>query len=457
MILGFPDWIKALCVLLGLMGIILVAEWARKARRLPVEKTRKFVHLISGLAALSFAYIFRSHWTVLVLTLFFSGIMGYTKRNKLLPAIHQIDRESYGGLYFPLAIYITFLINSQAQTPHFYLISILILSISDSLAALIGKSYGFKLYQVEEDHKSLEGSLIFFFTAFVIAHLGLLLFTPIGRLESVLSAVYIALLVTAFEAISLGGADNILIPIGTSYILQRITTKPLDIILGEFIKILLVLLVFSVIARISKKISHSGLIGLVLLGYGAWALMDFFWFLVILLGFLIFTGLKLKVEPTGTRELYQVRAIFLVGVVSLIWLIAANFFYQTIGYFFLSPFLVNITVILSVLWKAQTSQFSFLPAFLSSRGALFRAGLLTLLFMPVQLWHDPRLHWIYPLVSVFIGILLGDRIYFFLIGRYFFKAAPKMRQRVMMTVNLCVSLILGMGNFIYYNNFIGGQ
>ncbi|HNV72104.1 MAG TPA: hypothetical protein PKO06_20525, partial [Candidatus Ozemobacteraceae bacterium] len=192
-----------------------IAEFLRLRFTTPVEVTRKFVHLVGGLVSLSFGCLFASHWTLLVLCVLFVALLHVTRSHGLLASVHKVDRVSGGALYHPMAIYGTFCAAQLLGRPEFYLISTMVLSVSDTIAALVGSAYGFKLYKVQEERKSFEGSIMFFVSTFLIAHLGLLLLTPIGRFESVLCGILIAMCVTLFEAISLGGADNLFIPWGT--------------------------------------------------------------------------------------------------------------------------------------------------------------------------------------------------------------------------------------------------
>jgi dolichol kinase len=68
---------------------------------------------------------------------------------------HQTETTRKFGHFASGAVYLSFLISINSGRPQFYLIAILVLALSDSLAALIGGQYGLKLYKVEEDHKSI--------------------------------------------------------------------------------------------------------------------------------------------------------------------------------------------------------------------------------------------------------------------------------------------------------------
>jgi phytol kinase len=70
--------------------------------------------------------------------------------------------------------------------PLLFVIPMLVLSLADAVAALIGISYGRLRYESTDGIKSAEGSAAFFCAAFFSVHVPLLLFTQVGRAETLL-------------------------------------------------------------------------------------------------------------------------------------------------------------------------------------------------------------------------------------------------------------------------------
>lgn len=347
---------RAAAVSLLFLVIFAAAEIWRRGGNPETEKTRKLVHFASGAVCLSFAYLFRSQWTVLALCTAFVGIMIVSKRFGLLQSVHGIKRTSSGGIYYPMAIYFTFFIACIYDRPHFYLIAILVLALSDSLAALIGGRYGFKVYRVEEDFKSLEGSVVFFLVTFIVVHVGLLLLTPIGRLESLLAAAYLSLLVTAFESISLGGADNIFIPIGTIAVLIRTAEMPAETMA---VRIGIVIALFVAVHCISRRTGHLGLtavIAIAMVGYAAYALAGQAWVIPILVGTFLFIYLDIFVEPrtADTNDIkFHIRPTFYVLCVSFTWILIALLAPGS-TYVFFVPYVANLTASLGIFWQRRS-------------------------------------------------------------------------------------------------------
>ena len=253
--------------------IFLLAEITRK-RGVCAEGTRKLVHFGGAFVTIFFPFILKSHWTVLALAIAFGLIMFLTKKFGLLQSVHGVERKSDGAIYHPIAIYTCFLYSQILNQPWFYVIAITILAVSDALAAIVGKNYGANEYIVEVGlRKTIEGSVTFFLTSFLIIHLILLLATPTGRLESVLIALLISIIVTVFEGVSLKGADNLFIPLATIFILSK-NINPTVYGISFQIGILTAFLAgYLLIMRPYKRIGFSGITLLGLINYVVWALL----------------------------------------------------------------------------------------------------------------------------------------------------------------------------------------
>jgi dolichol kinase/phosphoserine phosphatase len=90
-----------------------------------------------------------------------------------------------------------------------YLPAILIVSVSDSLSALIGKKFG-KIHIFKLKNRTVQGSTVFF-----LSSLGILLFTVPAQI-----AFPAAVIVTLFELIPIYNLDNFIIPLGTGFFLH---------------------------------------------------------------------------------------------------------------------------------------------------------------------------------------------------------------------------------------------
>ncbi|HTE19761.1 MAG TPA: hypothetical protein VK689_15455 [Armatimonadota bacterium] len=317
---------RALIVAAALLTLIWLAEWWRRLWHPPVEWTRKLVHCGAGLIATLFPYLFGSVWTVLALGGGLGLFLRLTRRTGMLQSIHGVERHSHGDLYYLAAVLLLFVLGRS--WPVFYLVSLLVLILSDTLAAILGSAYGRWSYSVETSRRSAEGSAVFFMATFLCVHLPLLLLTPLDRLAGVLIGLQIALLVTSFEAISLRGSDNLIVPLATFYLLVKMTPYPATRIGLLILSELLILAVVALVAWRSGLLTVSGTVAAHLFFYGAWALRGPGWALapaLALAGFLIVNRYTGSPTRKHSRQ-YQVLAVLHVTAVAVALYLLDNTF-----------------------------------------------------------------------------------------------------------------------------------
>ncbi len=191
--------------------------------RLHPELMRKLVHVGMGLVALSLPWLFASAWSVVALVSVFVALLIVLRASPKLRAslgspIHSVDRKSLGDIYFVLGVGGVFLFSSGDRL--LFCVPVLILTFADAAAGVVGLYYGRLRYAAGEGEKTIEGSLAFFFTAFLSVHILLLLFAELGRSETLLSALALGLFLTLVEAVADNGLDNLLIPLAALLLLK---------------------------------------------------------------------------------------------------------------------------------------------------------------------------------------------------------------------------------------------
>ena len=308
----------------GFLVLFAVAEAWRALRHPPAEWTRKLVHFGGGLIAAAFPWLFAWHWTVLVLGGVFFLILWGTRRLGLLQSVHGVTRHSEGGLYYPVAIYILFVV--AAARPVFYLISILALVVSDSVAAVLGSAYGRMGYTVQRDRRTVEGSVVFFLSTFLICHLPLLLLTNTPPLLSVLVGLQLAMLVTLFEGISIRGNDNLIVPLLSYFILLKLTTQEPAFLAYQIGAQLVIMAIVAYLAWRYQFLTASGAMAFMLFFYGAYSLGGEEWTVapgVALLAFAVYYFARCK-QPGAADSRYQVVSAFYVSIVPALLFVANN-------------------------------------------------------------------------------------------------------------------------------------
>lgn len=350
------ELLRALLVAVAFAGVLVTAEAWHRCLRPPVEWTRKFAHFAGGLVVAAFPWIFQSAWSIVALALVFAGVMRWTRRRGLLAGIHGVERRSEGDLFYLVAVCLLFLVGRG--TPVFYLISILVLVVADTAAALLGSRYGKWTYSVEGDTRTLEGSGVFFLTSFLSVHLPLLLLTDLDRAACVLISVQLALLVTSFEAISLRGNDNLVVPLATFCLLVKMTPYSAAWIAGQLAAQVIILGVLALLALRSRLLSLSGVVAAHLFFYGAWALGGPQWLVAPVLALVVGAAAwRQRRGEADQRQGWQVAAVFYTTLAALLLYVADDLF-QTLlpgpewlrrGHPFYAPYVGALAAQLAIL------------------------------------------------------------------------------------------------------------
>ncbi len=279
----------------------------------PPEFTRKFVHVAGGIACLFFPFFVSSHFTVLALAITFSALFFIGARLNFLKSLHKVGRKTMGSEYYPFSIWILFLIS--ADFLWLYFSSVLVLTVADACAALVGEKYGSIRYRAGDSFKSLEGSIFFWIIAFNAILIPMLLLSGLPKETCLLSAVLVSFLVTCVEAISTRGTDNVFVPVLTAYILLKITQKPVPEIAFQCASLFAIFAVFGLIIWRSRLLDVGA--GIIFLGisYASWSLGSFLWAMPVFAAFLFFAVArylmnKIKYQPKiGARTLFSALAV----------------------------------------------------------------------------------------------------------------------------------------------------
>ena len=139
---------------------------------------------------------------------------------RLFPVIEDIDRKSFGTLFYCLSLFILISIYWD-KDPLSLFVGVFIMTFGDGLAGLIGKNFKSISWKIFNQKKSIIGTT----TMFLIS---LLVLSSLGYTNNINFNYYyfgIALLATLLEQISIIGIDNLSVPIITSIIFHLLITN----------------------------------------------------------------------------------------------------------------------------------------------------------------------------------------------------------------------------------------
>ena len=290
------DLLGGTALLLLFLAVISGAETAMRLGRIAPETARKSIHLAGGLGCLLFPFLISSWVTVLVLASGFSAILYFGETRRLLQALCAVNRTSLGSLLFPISILILFVFSKNRLWQ--YLAALLVLVLADTSAALVGTRFGRIFYQTApNERKSLEGTLAFGLVGFLAVFLPLWLLSDIPPLTCVLTAALMALLLAGLEAVSVGGTDNLLVPLATIFLLWKLPDKPPIEILFQCLSLAAITLLVFQFNRRYETLQMRPLLVFILVTYAAWSLGSADWMIPVLSGFVIYNRICAPCAP----------------------------------------------------------------------------------------------------------------------------------------------------------------
>ena len=273
------EWLLFLWILIGIFAVVLAANWLQIKFKIKSETIRIFVHVLIGLVVSLCIYIFKSNIQLILLSLIFIGVNLTTLKLNMFQSINNTDRKSYGTVYFPLSIFL--LLFFFWDKPISLILSILVMSLADPLATIIGNQ-GKTSFIPWKDKKSRRGSLAMFGSTLLIIMLGTDLLARIYSASFYIPfpvllgcSLFTALSSTLAESISFKGSDNISVPIVTflSYEIFLINYTHGTLVPLFFWSFLSILIFYY--SWYKRSLSLSGaisgyLIGIIIFGSGGW-------------------------------------------------------------------------------------------------------------------------------------------------------------------------------------------
>ena len=195
------------------MGVVLIlAVLARRRWPLQRELSRKIVHIGTG-PVLPLAWWLEIPLALAApIALAVSVLALINHRWRLLPAVEDVDRHSYGTVAYGLAI-TTLLVLFWPDQAQAACAGVLVMAAADGLAGLIGRALQTPQWQLWGQTKSIAGTLTMAVVSLGVLA-GLAAFSP--HHPDATGLVMISLLAVGLEQVSKWGIDNLSVPIGVA-------------------------------------------------------------------------------------------------------------------------------------------------------------------------------------------------------------------------------------------------
>ena len=209
-----PIQIAIFVIALWIIIILLIAFLCKRYFPKKEELSRKIIHIGTGPVIL-LAWLFDIPKNIAFFTAFLITIaLGVNYQYRLLPAIEDIERKSFGTIAYGISITLLLLL----FWPHYassVCIGVLSMAFGDGLAGLIGRSVKSPKWSILDQTKSIVGTLtmgsVVAITTSIVSSTNNLGIQP-------LEILVISVIATFLEQISPFGIDNLTVPIGVTCI-----------------------------------------------------------------------------------------------------------------------------------------------------------------------------------------------------------------------------------------------
>jgi dolichol kinase len=199
-------------VCLALVGAVFVVASVARRAKLGAELTRKLAHFATTLVVLLLPALIHRVASAVALALGAAILVATLRRARRLSFLDDVERSHASEYAFIAAVGVVFVLARGDAL--LFRAPILVLGVSDALAAIVGTRWGRHRYVVRGATRSWEGSLAFVASAFAILAATLV---ATGRATpfAFVAIAIVATVVAAVEAITTAGLDNLTIPLAT--------------------------------------------------------------------------------------------------------------------------------------------------------------------------------------------------------------------------------------------------
>ena len=190
------------------------------------EISRKFIHIMLGNWWIIAMFFFDNVWFSIIGPAVFVVVNYLSYKKNIIKVMERDEQDGFGTVYYALSLLILSIVCfGILKNPVVGLVPTLVLAYGDGFAAIAGKKFKSKRYKLSDTKKSFAGSFTMFIISFSL--IGTYLFFMYSEMfwsstHWPLVAGMMAFCITAIEAVSGKGIDNISVPISTLVLLLLI-------------------------------------------------------------------------------------------------------------------------------------------------------------------------------------------------------------------------------------------
>ena len=189
--------------------VLLAAVLCRRALPDRKELSRKIVHIGTGPVVLLAWCLQLPAWVAVPAALSVTVVTAINHRWRLLAAVEDVDRDSYGTVAYGLAITVLLLLYWPDQAIA-VCAGVLVMAFADGLAGLVGRGIRSPHWTLWQQRKSVAGTLTMaLVTAVVLTTLVLVSHNALQPIRILI----VCVLAVGLEQLSRWGIDNLSVPI----------------------------------------------------------------------------------------------------------------------------------------------------------------------------------------------------------------------------------------------------
>ena len=210
-------------ILISYIYIALVIVGAKIFEKKGKEASRKFIHIMLGNWWFIAMFFFTNVWFAIFVPATFVIINYLSYKKNIIKIMERDTQDGLGTVYYAVTLLILAVVSFGIfKNPLLGLIPNLVMAYGDGFAAIVGKTAKSKRYKLGDSKKSFAGSLTMFIISLILIGTYLMFVNSNifwNNAHWPLISIMIAFVITAIEAISSKGTDNLTVPLSTLLLL----------------------------------------------------------------------------------------------------------------------------------------------------------------------------------------------------------------------------------------------
>lgn len=197
-------------IVVSIIYIVLVFALSKFMTKKGEEMSRKFIHIALSNIWFIYCLFIDKLWVACILPAVFIVINSLSYKFKIFKTMEREQNDGFGTIYYAISILLVTIFSYLQASPIIGATGMFIMGYGDGFAAVVGKRFKSKEYNIFGAKKTIAGSTTMFVISLIIS---CIVFYIIGMKYFIIKAFITSIIATLLEAISVKGLDNISVPV----------------------------------------------------------------------------------------------------------------------------------------------------------------------------------------------------------------------------------------------------